>query len=114
MINISNSGWYSGLKEWLLQRISGLFIIIYFIYIFLYFFTNDGFTYYNLLNLFSGFYFKIFTVLFSFSLAIHASIGMTIVLTDYVKNNFPRFIFEILVNILLLFYIFCVMQILWG
>lgn len=114
MININNSGWNSGLKEWVLQRISGIFIIVYFIYIFMYFFLNDGLNYYNLSNLFSGFYFKIFTVLFSFSLAIHSSIGITIVLTDYIKNNFFRFIFEIIINLLLLFYIFCVMQILWG
>ena len=114
MINISSSGWASGLKEWLLQRISGLFILFYFLYVTFYFFSLGEINYTNFLNLFSGFYFKIFTILFSFSLAIHSSIGINIVLTDYIKNNFLRFILESFVNLLLLFYIFCIMQILWG
>ncbi len=114
MINISNSGWASGLKDWLLQRVSGIVIFIYIFYVLFYFFINNGFTYLNFSNLFSGFYFKIFTILFSLNLAIHVSIGITIVLTDYVKNNFLRFFFETLVNLSLLFYVFCIMQVLWG
>lgn len=114
MINISNSGWSSGLRDWVLQRVSGVIILVYFSYLLFYIFFTDGLTYSNFLSLFSSFYFRIFTILFSFSLAIHSSIGITIVLTDYIKNNFLRFLFETFVNLLLLFYIFCVMQILWG
>ncbi|HFL8824302.1 MAG TPA: succinate dehydrogenase, hydrophobic membrane anchor protein [Candidatus Azoamicus sp. OHIO1] len=113
MIRINDSGWRSGLKDWVLHRVSGLFIVIYFVFLLIYLHVN-GLNYDSWYFLFSCFYFKIATVLFSFNLAIHSSIGIGIVLTDYIKNTLLRLLLELSVNFLLLSYIFCIMQILWG
>lgn len=113
MIILSNSGWKSGLREWILQRFSGLYIFFYSLFIF-YFIFFSSFDYNSWVSLFSSFYFKIFTILFIFSIVLHSSIGIAIILTDYIKNSILRIFLDFFVNILLLSYIFCIMQILWG
>lgn len=114
MISISNSGWQSGVRDWLLQRLSGAFICIYFFFIISYLYFNGGLTYSNWNFLFSCFYFKIVTILFIFNLSMHSSIGMTVVLTDYVKNALICIMLEVFMNLVLLSYIFSIMQVLWG
>ncbi len=114
MIILSNSGWKSGLREWVLQRFSGVCVGLYVVFVLFYFCLNGGFNYLNFFNLFSCFYFKVFSVLFVFSIALHSSIGLGIIITDYVKNVFFRVVFDFLINLSLLFYVFFVMQILWG
>lgn len=113
MITLTNSGWKSGLNEWVLQRLTSLYISFYVIFLALYLFLN-GLEYNTLVNLFNSFYFKIATILFVFNLVLHAGIGISIVFTDYVKNTFLRVFLDFFVNLILLSYIFCVMQILWG
>jgi succinate dehydrogenase / fumarate reductase membrane anchor subunit len=112
MIDLTNSGWKSGLREWILQRFTGIYIGIYSLFLFFYFI--NGIDYFSFVKLFSVFYFKVFSVLFIFSLALHSSIGIGIIITDYVKNVFFRIVLDFIINFSLLFYIFFVMQILWG
>jgi len=114
MIMLSNTGWKSGLKEWIVQRLTGIYITFYFLFIVFYLFLNGGFTYLNWINLFSSFYFKIITVLFIFNIVLHLGIGMSIVTTDYISSSMLRVFVDFLVNIFLLSYIFFIMQILWG
>ena len=114
MINLSSSGWRSGLREWILQRFTGIYIFLYFLFIALFVFLNNGFDYSIWINLFSSFYFKIFTLLFVFSIVLHSNIGLGIVLTDYIQNTILRLIVDFIINLILLAYIFFIMQTLWG
>ncbi len=114
MITLSNVGWKSGLREWILQRFTGVFITVYFLFIVGFFFKNGGFNYLNLLILFSSFLFKLFTILFVFNLVLHVSIGFSIIITDYIEITFLRVFFDFMINIMLLSYVFCIMQIIWG
>ncbi len=114
MFTLSNTGWKSGVREWLLQRFSGMYVFLYFFFILCYLTFYGGFIYSNWILLFSSFFFKIITIIFGFNIALHASIGMSIVLTDYIKNSFLRVSLDFLINVILLAYIFCIMQILWG
>lgn len=114
MITLTSSGWKSGLREWVLQRFTGLYISFYVIFLVFYLFTCNGFEYDSWFNLFKSFYFKILTILFVFSLVLHISIGIDIILTDYIKNTLFRVLLDFIINLMLLSYIFCVMQILWG
>ena len=113
MINLTNSGWNSGLREWIIQRFTGIYISVYFSVI-LYFFLFNDISYFLFYGLFNSFVFKIFTILLVFSLVLHAGIGLSIILNDYIKNNFFRIFLDFLVNIILLSYILVVMQILWS
>lgn len=114
MITLSNIGWKSGLREWILQRLTGIYIAAYFIFIFIYLYLNNGFNYQNLQILFDTFYFKITTLLFVFNTILHLSIGMSIIITDYIKNTILRIVIDFIINLISLSYIFCIMQILWG
>jgi succinate dehydrogenase / fumarate reductase membrane anchor subunit len=114
MIILSNVGWKSGLREWILQRFTGLYVGVYLFLLFIYlkFFAAGDFLSYS--NIFSSFYFKISTIVFIFSLVLHSSIGMSIIFTDYIKNSILRVFIDFFVNIILLSYIFFIMQILWS
>jgi len=114
MITLTNSGWNSGLREWLLQRLTALYMSLYVLFMFFYLYFFSAFDYISCLNLFNSFYFKIISILFIFSLVLHASIGMSIVFTDYIKNTFLRIFLDFFINLILLSYLFCIMQILWG
>lgn len=114
MITLSNIGWKSGLREWILQRFTGIYIAIYFLFISFYLLANGGITYINWHTLFSSFYFKIATLTFVFNIVLHLSIGMSIILTDYVKNTILRVVMDFVINLILLSYIFSIMQILWS
>lgn len=114
MIIMTSSGWKSGLREWILQRFTGIYVAFYFLFVVFYLFILGGFSYSNWIFLFSSFYFKLVTIVFTFSLVLHLNIGMGIILSDYIKNAILRLILDFSVNIILLAYIFCIMQILWG
>ena len=113
MIILSNVGWKSGLREWILQRFTAFYMTIYFIFIFV-FIMSYGFSFKSLSLLFYSFYFKLFTILLVFNLVLHCSIGMSIIINDYIKNTTFRIILDFLINSVLLMYIFFIMQILWS
>jgi len=114
MITLINSGWKSGLREWILQRFTGIYIFFYFLFVLFYFLYSKDFSYDTLVYLYSLYFFKIITIIFIFNLALHINIGMNIILTDYVKNYIVRIILDFIINTILLFYIFFIMQIFWG
>lgn len=114
MIILSNSGMKSGLREWILQRFTAIYIGFYFLFLFFSLKLNGEVTYLVFYDLFSCFYFKVFSILFVFSLVLHASIGIGIVVTDYIKGTFLRVFLDFFINFVLLSYVFFIMQILWG
>ncbi len=114
MITLNNIGWQSGLRDWVVQRFTGIYIFFYFLFFVFCISTLDKFNYQNWHLLFSSFLFKLSTILFVLSLVIHSSIGVSVILTDYVKQTYLRVILDFLINIMLLLYILFIMQILWG
>lgn len=114
MIILTSSGWKSGLREWTLQRFTGVFVAFYFLFVVAYFFILGDISYSIFACLFSSFYFKLVTLVFMFSLVLHLNIGMGVILSDYVKVTLLRATCDFIVNLILLAYIFSIMQILWG
>ncbi len=114
MITLSNSGMKSGLREWILQRFTGIYVGLYFVFLFFFLKFSGEINYFIFSNLFSCFYFKIISILFVFSLVLHSSIGIGVILTDYIKAAFLRIILDFFINLILLSYIFFIMQILWS
>ncbi|WP_395947007.1 succinate dehydrogenase, hydrophobic membrane anchor protein [Caedibacter taeniospiralis] len=76
----------SGLKDWFLQRISAIIIMLYAIFavIVILCLSGDG-SYHMWLGIFQNTGVKIFTLLAFLSLMAHAWIGMWTIFTDYVK-----------------------------
>ncbi len=114
MIMLINNGWNSGLREWLLQRLTAVYMIFYIIFLLFFFIFHDNIDYFSIKLLFTSFIFKIFTLLFIFNLVLHASIGINIIINDYIKENFTRTILDFITNSILISYIFYIMQILWS
>lgn len=106
---ISPTGYSAqGLRDWLAQRVSALILAAYFIYLLCFFFNHQPLTYAAWTALFHPLPFKVFTILALLSLFVHAWIGIWTVLTDYVKITALRLICQVVVIVLLTFYL------IWG
>jgi len=102
-----------GLYEWVVQRVSAVFIGVYSIYLFIYFLAHQPLSYSAWHALFIHVSMKIITVIVLLSLLWHAWIGLWTVLTDYVKRRLVRFLLETLIIILLLSYFIWCIETLW-
>ena len=109
----------SGLSDWLLQRVSAVVLLAYFVFIA--FTLAGGIDYVGWKAVFGQTWVRIFSLLAILSLATHAWIGMWVVLTDYLterlmgtKGNVLRFCFQVLCSLTIFVYVVWTIQILWG
>jgi succinate dehydrogenase / fumarate reductase, membrane anchor subunit len=104
----------SGLRDWLIQRLTSIIIAIYAIFIIAFILLHPKMQFDEWQMLFSFNSFKIFSFLALFSIILHGWIGMWTVFTDYIKNITLRLILLFLVAILF----FCCLTwgavVLWG
>ncbi len=109
----------SGLSDWLVQRVSGVILLAYFLYIGAA--LIGGVDYLAWREMFAGTGMRVFTLLALLSLAAHAWIGMWAVSTDYMterlmgaKGNVLRIAFQIACSLVIFVYVIWGIQILWG
>lgn len=102
-----------GLRDWLIQRITALFVGIYALFLIFYYAAHQPMTYGVWYNLFNHLSMKIITLIVLLCVLWHAWIGLWTVFTDYVKNRFVRLILEIIVGLLLLIYLGWLFETLW-
>jgi len=109
----------SGLSDWLLQRVSGVILLAYAIY--LGGTLVIGVNYAQWQAMFASTGMRVFTLLAILSLAAHAWIGMWAVGTDYLtermlgtKGNLLRLAFQIGCSLAIFVYVIWGTQILWG
>jgi succinate dehydrogenase / fumarate reductase membrane anchor subunit len=119
MVRAVTSFGRSGLSDWLLQRVSAVILLAYFIFIGA--ILLGGIDYVSWKAMFEQTSMRIFSLLAVLSLAAHAWIGMWAVLTDYVterlmgkKGHVLRFIFTLLCILTIFVYVIWAIQILWG
>ncbi|MFZ9034736.1 MAG: succinate dehydrogenase, hydrophobic membrane anchor protein [Francisellaceae bacterium] len=76
----------SGLKDFFLQRVTAIIILLYAIFAIVTIFcmSNDG-SYYDWLMIFQNGWVRVFTILAFLSVVAHAWIGMWTIFTDYIK-----------------------------
>ena len=109
----------SGLSDWLVQRVSGVILLAYFLCIGAT--LLGGVDYAEWKAMFEGTGMRVFTLLAILSLAAHAWIGMWAVSTDYMterlmgaKGNVLRLAFQIACSLVIFVYVIWGIQILWG
>jgi succinate dehydrogenase / fumarate reductase membrane anchor subunit len=119
MVTAVTSFGRSGLSDWLVQRVSGVILLAYFL--FLGYVLLGGVDYVGWKALFAQTSVKVFTLMALLSLAAHAWIGMWSVLTDYLTErlmggtgNVLRISLQLLVVITIFVYVIWGVQILWG
>ena len=109
----------SGLSDWLVQRVSGVILLAYFVCIGAT--LMGGVDYAQWKAMFELTSMRIFTLLAILSLAAHAWIGMWAVGTDYLterlmgpKGNVLRLAYQIGCGLVIFVYVIWGVQILWG
>lgn len=103
-----------GLRGWILQRFSALYLGIYIVSLVVYCFSFSDLTYETWHALFNFTWMRVATLITLIMIAVHAWLGLKIIATDYIKKTCLRILFLGVVNILLLSYVVWGFAILWG
>jgi succinate dehydrogenase / fumarate reductase, membrane anchor subunit len=106
-------GAHYGLRDWLAQRITAVVMTAYILALAFVMAWRKPAAYEAWRDLFAQGWMRIATLLFVFSLAWHAWVGVRDILMDYVKPTGARLSLEILTLLLLAIYIGWTVQILW-
>jgi len=113
MVSRQAVGAHYGLFDWLMQRITGLVIALYVLWLLFLLLTGSL----NLgawQELSAHTSFKLVTFLTLVSVFLHAWVGMRDIIMDYVRAAAVRLVLEVLVAAALVVYTGWAIQILWG
>jgi len=107
-------GAHYGLGDWLLQRLTAVVMAIYTLFAagFVLWYAPRG--YGDWKAMFSGGFFRLFTMLFIVALLYHAWVGMRDILMDYLHGTGLRLAMQSAVALVLAFYLIWSASILWG
>lgn len=98
----------NGLKDWLIQRVSAVYLFVYLLFISGFLLLNAPIDFYKWHDLFYLVSMQVATIIALFFLLLHAWIGLWTVTTDYVKCTSIRLPLQMLIAI------FLGSQFLWG
>ncbi len=105
---------HKGFRDWLIQRVSAVYMLIYFVAAFLVCVVNNGIDFETLNALFAMRIVRVMSLLFLLSLMSHSWIGMWTLATDYIKPPFLRNTYYIVIISMLIFYLVWGIEIIWG
>jgi succinate dehydrogenase / fumarate reductase membrane anchor subunit len=105
---------HSGLRDWVIQRMTAVILAICTLGLAYFFIANPNFSFVEWRMLFAPVSMKVLTLLVVLSLAFHAWVGIWTVVTDYVKPALLRFVIDILVFLTLLACCLWSLLIVWG
>jgi|SRR5690554_3362825 len=118
--SVTNLG-RSGVQDWLIQRISSVFLAAYLLFLVAYIALNPELDYLQWRNLYDQLWMRVFSLIALLSIVAHAWIGLWSVLTDYItplalgsKATVLRVLAEILLGVVALTYTVWGIEILWG
>ncbi|HVE44276.1 MAG TPA: succinate dehydrogenase, hydrophobic membrane anchor protein [Gammaproteobacteria bacterium] len=106
--------YHPGLRDWIIQRVSAVFMAAYMVGLVLYVACHPGITFAVWHGLFACTAMKVATLLFVLLLLMHAWIGMWTVLTDYVKCFVLRSVLNVGIILSLVACFFWALLILWS
>lgn len=104
----------NGLKDWLIQRVTAIFLAGYVVFLGGFFLLHPHLTYPIWHELFQNQFMKIATIINMGALFLHAWIGIWTVTTDYLKSTALRLFIQMSVLFLLTAQLIWGMMILWG
>jgi succinate dehydrogenase / fumarate reductase membrane anchor subunit len=102
-----------GLRDWLIQRFTAVYLAIYTVFLFV-FCVRSPLTFEAWQGLFSHIFMHICTLFALVCIAFHAWIGLSTVLTDYVKCSVIRVFVQAAILFVLFGYGVWGIMILWG
>lgn len=107
-------GAHYGLKDWLVQRITAIVMVLYTLLWLGIALANGGIDHALWQALFADGAFRVFTLLFWFALLWHAWVGMRDIWMDYLRPTALRLSVEALTALVLLGYAAWLIDLLWG
>ncbi|MGY8861303.1 MAG: succinate dehydrogenase, hydrophobic membrane anchor protein [Pseudomonadales bacterium] len=114
MVTTVTSFGRSGLYDWLFQRISAVVLASYSVFMVIYLLVNPQLDFAQWDALFGMTSVRIFSLMALLSLGAHCWIGLWSVSTDYLKPFALRFVFQMVVGVLMFIYTVWGVQLLWG
>ena len=106
-------GAHYGLKEWIIQRVTAIVMVIFTIVLLVDYYITGSATYEGWSGLFSGQVMKLLTLLAFISLFYHAWIGVRDIWMDYIKPVGIRLTLQVLTALWLIASVGYAAQILW-
>lgn len=113
MVNRIVSGAHYGLKDWLVQRFTAVIMLLYSVGLLGWVGGQATVDYAAWRGLFEHEWVRYLTLLFGFSLLLHAWVGMRDILMDYVRAPRIRLPLQVAVIVALLIYAMWAVNILW-
>lgn len=104
----------NGLKDWLIQRVTAIYLALYTVIFLVVWFKSSPWNFVAWTVLFQTPWFQIATALALFALLFHAWIGLWTVTTDYIKNTALRLAIQGLVLFVLLSQLIAGFMMIWG
>lgn len=92
----------NGLKDWLIQRITSVYLALYVLFFLPYFFWYSPFTYMGWHQLFMRLGVRIASTIMLLSLLLHGWVGLWTITTDYLKCNVLRLGTQVVILLVLL------------
>lgn len=114
MVNRIVTGSHYGLRDWLVQRVTAVLMVLYTLFIAIYCAKQTALDYNTWTLMFSSNVVRTFSLLFLLSIFYHAWIGVRDVVMDYIRPAFVRLTIHVLVIVALILYAIWSVQILWG
>lgn len=114
MVNRVVTGAHYGLRDWLVQRITAVVMVVYVLAFAAWLLAQPVLDYDTWSALFSNDAVRSFTLLFLLCLYYHAWIGVRDIVMDYVKPAGVRLVIHVAVILALVMYTIWAVQILWG
>jgi len=114
MVTTVTSFGRSGLSDWLVQRMSAVILAVYSVFMVVYLLVNPQLDFAQWHALFSMTSMRIFSLMALLSLGAHCWIGLWSISTDYLKPFTLRFVFQMVVGLLMFIYTVWGVQLLWG
>ena len=102
MVKTVTATYGAGLRDWIFQRLSAIYMAFYTLFLFLYVVSHPHLSFAEWHMLFSYTWIKVSTLIFLLSLLIHAWVGMWTIFTDYIHQAVIRSILNVLVLLTLL------------
>lgn len=107
------SGAHYGLRDWLIQRVTAVVMAVYSLFL-IGFFLTQSLTFASWHGLFESLPVRLASLLFLFSVLIHAWVGMRDIFMDYVHSTVIRLALHVAVILALVAYAAWAVQILWS
>ena len=114
MVTTVTSYGRSGLSDWLVQRMSAVILAVYSVFMVVYLLVNPQLDFAQWHAFFSMTSMRIFSLMALLSLGAHCWIGLWSISTDYLKPFTLRFVFQMVVGLLMFIYTVWGVQLLWG